>query len=72
MICLIAENEKAAARWARGQNLRIDEWFYAPNVFAIYGRKNFHTIVVPEGIENIHNDNLNRLLTAAWSCGQKR
>lgn len=72
MICLIAGTFKDAEKWAKAQNLRIDEWFYAKDVFTIYGRKHFHTIVVSEGIDSLTNDQLNRLLTAAWECGRRK
>lgn len=72
MICLIAGNAIYARKWARGQNFRDDEWFHAATVFDCYKRKNFHTILVQEGIENLTNDQLNRLLTAAWECGRRK
>lgn len=72
MICLIAGTAKDADKWARGQNLRAEEWFYGATLFHIYGKKNFHTIIVPENIDLLSNNELNRLLTAAWECGRKR
>jgi hypothetical protein len=73
MICLIAGSELDAKKWAKSQNLSSDEWFHPKNVFDIYGRKGgFHTIIVPEGIDHITNDQLNRLLTAAWTTGRRR
>jgi len=72
VICLIAGTFKSAERWAKSQNLRIDEWFYPETVFDIYRRKNFHTITVVDGIDNLSNDALNRLLVAAWECGRRK
>lgn len=72
MICLIAGSQRHAERWARSQSLRAEEWFYPTNLFDIYRRKNFHTIIVHEGIDEISNDQLNRLLTAAWEHGRKK
>lgn len=72
MICLIAGTQKNAEAWARGQNLRPDEWFYPATMFDLFKRKNFHTIIVHEGIEHLTNDQLNRLLTAAWENGRKK
>lgn len=72
MICLISNTKKNAERWAKSQNLMHHEWFWPASVFDLYRRKNFHTIVVPEGIDEISNDTLNRLLTAAWEHGRKK
>lgn len=72
MICLIAGSARHAERFAKAQNLRIDEWFYPSNIFDIQRRKNFHTITVPEGLDLVENDQLNRLLVAAWECGRRR
>lgn len=72
MICLIAGTYKSAERWAKSQNLEPWEWFWPADVFVIYGKKNFHTIVVHDGIDNLSNDKLNRLLTASWESGRKR
>jgi len=72
MICLIAGTHKSAERWAKSQNLRQDEWFWPETIFDIMKRKNFHTILVADGIDNMKNDTLNRFLTAAWDCGRRR
>lgn len=72
MICLISGTLKDAEKWAKSQNLRVDEWFWAKDVFEIYKRKNFHTIIVHEGIDHLSNDQLNRLLTAGWEVGRRR
>lgn len=72
MICLIASSAIHAKKWARGQNLRDEEWFYPETVFDIMRKKNFHTLTVPDGIEFLSNDQLNRLLTAAWDCGRRK
>ena len=70
MICLIAGNSQHAKKWARSQNLREDEWFYPDSIFDLLKRKSFHTIMVPEGIDLLTNDQLNRLLTLAWERGR--
>jgi hypothetical protein len=71
MICLIAGTKNDAKKWARGQNLGDEEWFHGETLFHIYAKKNFHTIIVPDGIENLSNNDMNRLLTAAWECGRR-
>lgn len=73
MICLIAGSQVHAAKWAKSQNLGIDEWFYPATVFDIYKHKGgFHTILVHEGIDQLTNDQLNRFLTTAWEVGRRR
>lgn len=72
MICLIAGNKIYAKKWARSQNLREDEWFHPESMFELLSRKNFHVIVVPEGIDHITNDQLNRMLTLAWERGRRK
>jgi hypothetical protein len=72
MICLIAGNIVYARKWAKSQNLRDDEWFYPNDVFELLARKNFHTILVSEGIDYLSNDQLNKLLTLAWERGRRK
>lgn len=73
MICLIAGTKKDAEKWAKSQNLSFNEWFWPANLFDIYARKGeFHTILVHDGIDHLTNDQLNRLLTAAWESGRRR
>ncbi len=71
MICLIASNIQFARKWAKGQNLRDNEWFHAQTIFDIYKVKSpFHTLIVPDGIDMFTNDQLNVLLTTAWQQGR--
>lgn len=70
MIALIAGTHLHAKKWAKAQSLRDDEWFYVSDLFEILKHKNFHTIVVSEGIDNLSNDQLNRLLVASWNQGR--
>lgn len=72
MILLIAGARIFAEKWARSQNLRVDEWFFANDIFEVYKHKHFHTIVVPEGIDLLSNDQLNTLLTTAWEAGKRK
>lgn len=73
MICLIAGTHRDAAKWARSQNLRDEEWFHAATIFDIVTKKGFfHTLVVPDGIDHLTNDQLNALLTAAWQNGRRK
>jgi hypothetical protein len=46
MICIIAGNHNEAKNWAFGQQLEANEWFYPGDTQDLYGRENFHVIVV--------------------------
>lgn len=70
MICIIAESYRAAERWANGQMLRRDEWFYPASEEDLYSRSNFHVVV--DTSSEIPNGYLNRILTVAWKQGRKR
>lgn len=70
MICLIAASYKNARRWAISQHLEDNEWFYPKSPFDLYSKNNFHTIVVPDGLEEMPNRQLNDLLTVAWKRGK--
>lgn len=72
MICLIAGTANHAKRWAKSQNLRDEEWFFPTSLFDLMRRKNYHTIMVLDGIEHLTNDQLNSLLTAAWQYGKRK
>lgn len=72
MICLIAGSRLHAERWAKSQNLHFDEWFHPTTVFDIYSKKDFHTILVHEGIDHFTNDQLDKMLKAAWECGRRK
>ena len=64
-ICLIANNEEEAYRFARNQNLNKDQYFYPHSMNDLLFRTNFHTIVVGFNIpsstfEKIYNLALER------------
>lgn len=70
MICILAPTFRSAERWANGQMLKDDEWFYPSSEEALIGRINFHVIVADGG--DIPNGYLNRMLSIAWRQGRKR
>lgn len=72
MICLISSSRKNAQSWAAGQNLRDDEWFWPSGAFDIIKRKNFHTILVSQGLEHVTNDWINTMLEYAWKYGRAK
>ena len=70
MICIIAESRRKATRWAEGQMLREDEWFYPDERNDLLTRKDFHVIVIDPG--DMPNNFLNELLTLAWRRGRMK
>jgi len=72
MICLIASSYVYARRWAQSQHLNDDEWFFPNDITEIYKHKNFHTILVLDGIEHVSNQHVNIMLETAWKQGRKR
>jgi len=72
MICLIASSYLFAKKWAQSQHLRDEEWFYGDSISTIYKRKDFHVLLVAEGIEHVSNKYVDTMLTAAWSQGKKK
>jgi hypothetical protein len=53
MICLIAGNFLEAKRWADGQQLNSDEWFYPRNLESVMKRKDFHVLVIGSAGQNV-------------------
>lgn len=51
MIYILAGTYKAAKQWATAQQLKPDEWFSTLDESDLYGRENFHTIVLESGAE---------------------
>lgn len=64
-ICIFAENEEEAKKWARGQNLDKEQYFYAHSERDILFKTNFHVIAIgssniPSYFEKIYNLALER------------
>lgn len=53
MICLLAGNYLEAKRWAEGQLLDKNEWFYPVDLDDLKVRRNFHTLVVGSAGQNV-------------------
>src|SRR5215510_4931622 len=53
MICIIAGNYREAETWARGQMLADNEWFYPFDKKDLYGRQNFHVVVIGTAGQNV-------------------
>jgi hypothetical protein len=72
MICLIAGSYLYARKWAQSQHLRDEEWFFPNDVVDLYKRKDYHVILVLDGIEHVSNQYVNTMLTTAWAQGRKK
>lgn len=72
MICLIASSKKNAEHWAASQHLMPDEWFWPASAYDIIKRKDFHTILVPNGLEHVTNAWINSMLEYAWKYGRQK
>lgn len=53
MICILAGNYDEAVRWASGQNLSKDEWFYPSDIEELKYKKDFHVMVVGTAGHNV-------------------
>lgn len=70
MICIIAGNEMEAEVWARGQQLAKSEWFYPRDVTDLYGKENFHVIVVGTAGQNVPSNYFEKILGIAQMRGR--
>jgi len=52
MICLLGENKLEAMRFAFGQQMGHEEWFFPTNPEVLLGYRGFHVIVLP-GFANL-------------------
>lgn len=70
MICIIAGNYNEAKRWAYGQQLDADEWFYPSDELELRRRTNFHTVVVGTAGQNVPESYFNSIFTLAKKRGR--
>lgn len=72
MICILAGNGLEAYQWARGQNLRDDEWFYPAHPDELIARTNFHVIVVGTAGVNVPTGYFERIYSLAKERGSRK
>lgn len=70
MICIIAGNFQEAKRWAYGQQLEDNEWFYPTDELDLMRRQNFHTIVIGTAGHNVPESYFNKIFTTAKKRGR--
>lgn len=70
MICILAGNRLEAEKWATGQLLDDNEWFYPNTEMDLLSRKDFHVLVVGTAGQNVHPKYFERILALAKSQGR--
>lgn len=70
MICIIAENYEGARKFACGQMLANNEWFYPNDLSDLYTKTNFHVLVVGIAGQNVPSHYFERLLAVAQTRGR--
>lgn len=70
MICIIAGNYQEAKRWAYGQQLEDNEWFYPTDELDLYRRSNFHVLVVGTAGMNVPENYFNSIFNLAKKRGR--
>lgn len=70
MICLLAGNYQEAERYAKGNLLSSDEWFYPIDESDLNHRSNFHVIVVGTAGLNVPSSYFERILSLAKQRGR--
>lgn len=72
MICLLAGNYQEAVRWASGQGLEDDEWFYPLEPGDLLSRKDFHVLVVGSAGMNVPPSYFERVYQLALARGRMK
>ena len=70
MICLIAGNYLEAKRWAFGQELSDEEWFFPVDITDLLSRTNFHVLVIGTAGHNVPNSYFERVYQTAKKQGR--
>lgn len=70
MICILAGNYQEALRYAKGQLLDPDEWFYPTTPDELTTKTNFHVIVVGTAGQNVPSSYFERVLSLAKKQGR--
>jgi len=68
-ICLFAPSEDEARKYARSQNLEVNQWFYPHSTGEIKLKSNFHVIVI--GVGNISSSEFDSAYNLALECGKR-
>lgn len=71
MICIIAGNKLEAERFATGQLLEPDEWFFPMSETDLLFRSNFHVLVVGTAGQNVSAAYFERILATAKQRGRR-
>lgn len=69
MICILAGAHSHAKKWAYAQQLSDDEWFCPLDETHIYGKENFHVIIL-DSAADIPSRTFERLYQLAQQRGR--
>ena len=69
-ICIIAESELEAYRWAKGQNLEKNQYFYLYSASDLLFKRNFHVILVGNAGQNTPPDVFEKVYNLALQRGK--
>lgn len=70
MICILAGNYLEAKKWAYGQQLGYEEWFYPANPEDLKHRSNFHVLVIGSAGYNVPDGYFESVYSLAQSRGK--
>lgn len=70
MICLLAGNYLEAQRFATAHDLDDNEWFMPADIAELYGRNNFHVLVIGTAGHNVPNSYFERVYQLAKQRGR--
>lgn len=69
-ICILAGNKDEAVKWASGQNLNDDQWFYPKDTNDLLFKSNFHTLVIGTAGMNISSSYFDKVYNLAQQRGR--
>lgn len=69
-ICILAGNLDEAEKWASGQNLERNQWFFPLTTQELRFKTNFHVIVVGTAGQNIPAYLFERIYSLAMTQGR--
>lgn len=69
-LCLLAGNYDEAEKWASGQNLESNSWFYPKNESDLLFKSNFYVLVIGTAGMNVPSNFFERIYSLAVTRGK--
>lgn len=69
-ICILAGNKDEAIKWASGQNLDNEQWFYPRDQSDLIFKFNFHVLVVGTAGMNVPSSYFDKIYSLAQQRGR--